>query len=73
MTYEQIFIGGATAAMCCAGLFSEEWLLENTRKGRRLVNWFGDGRAPWVLRSLLGIGLGFGLALATGLVNPIHW
>jgi hypothetical protein len=73
MNYEQIFIGGATAAMCAAGLFSEGWLLEHTRKGQRLVNWFGDGRAQWVLRCLLAVGIGFGLALATGLVNPIHW
>ncbi len=73
MNYEQVLIGGMTAALCVAGLWQEQWLLSQTRKGQRLVRWFGDGRAPWVLRLLLAFGFGFGTLLAVGVLNPVRW
>jgi hypothetical protein len=73
MNLEQLLIGGMTAALCATGLWHDEWLLVHTRKGRKLIAWFGDGRAPWVLRTLLALGLGFGLLLASGILNPIRW
>ncbi|MFV0444738.1 MAG: hypothetical protein ACK5Q5_14295 [Planctomycetaceae bacterium] len=73
MPPEQIVIGGMTAAMCLAGLLKETWLLEQTRKGQRLTQWCGVAAAPWVLRGLLMIGVGFGLALATGVINPLRF
>ena len=52
MPLVQIFIGSATAVLCLAGLRNNAWLLEHTRKGRRLVDCFGTVRAVWILRGL---------------------
>lgn len=73
MPPEQVFIGGATAALCLAGIWKGPWLLEHTRKGQRLVNWFGPDRAPWVLRFAMISGAIFGILLAIGIINPIRW
>lgn len=70
---EQVFIGGTTAAMCLAGLCREGWLLQETRKGQRLSRWLGDESAVWVLRLLLACGLGFGVLLAVGVINPVRY
>jgi hypothetical protein len=71
MPAEQILIGGTTAAMCLAGLCKQAWLLEHTRKGRKLVAWCGAEYAPWIVRLLCALGVGFGLLLATGVINPL--
>lgn len=73
MSYDQIFIGGTTALLCLAGLWNEAWVLSETSKGRRLINWFGRQRAVWVLRILLGLGFLFGALLAAGVINPVRW
>lgn len=73
MISEQALIGSTTAALCAIGLWRQDWLLEETRKGRRLVRWCGAAAAPWVLRIGLALGLGFGVLLAAGVVNPIRW
>ena len=73
MPLEQIFIGGATALLCLAGLCHNAWLLEHTRKGRRLVDCFGTVRAVWILRCLFVAGAIFGVLLATGVINPVRW
>lgn len=73
MPTEQIFIGLATAALCGIGLYREFWFLTETNKGRRLVEACGLANALWVLRGLLTLGVIFGLSLALGIVNPIHW
>ncbi|MEW4528963.1 MAG: hypothetical protein ACF8PG_01880 [Maioricimonas sp. JB045] len=73
MPYDQIFIGGTTAVLCLVGLWNEAWVLSETSKGRRLIDWFGQDRAPWVLRALLGLGVLFGTLLATGVINPVQW
>lgn len=73
MASEQLFIGGATAVLCLAGLRHDAWLLEHTSKGRRLVRRFGAHRATLIMRLLLAMGFVFGGLLAAGLVNPIRW
>lgn len=73
MISEQAFIGGATAVLCATGIWHQAWLLEHTKKGRKLVRWFGDEPAQWVLRLLLVFGLGFGVLLAAGVLNPVRW
>jgi hypothetical protein len=73
MTIEQVIIGSATAILCMAGLRQRRWLLENTRKGRWLVQRVGPAAASWLLCSLLAAGGVFGVLLAMGVVNPVHW
>ena len=73
MNPEQLLIGGTTAAICLAGLCKQSWLLEHTRKGRKLVDWCGTAAAPLVLRLLLTLGLGFGILLAAGVINPVRY
>lgn len=73
MAGEQVFIGLATSGLCAAGLVREQWFLTETPKGRWLVNSFGTRKAIWVLRGLFALGVLFGLALASGFVNPIRW
>ena len=73
MISEQFLIGGTTAMLCVHGLWRQEWLLTQTRKGQLLVRWFGPHSAPWVLRTLLALGVGFGVLLAAGVINPVRW
>lgn len=73
MEIEQIIIGGATAALCLVGVWQADWLLEHTKKGRRLVAKFGDLQAARILRLLLLLGAVFGTLLAAGIISPIRW
>lgn len=73
MTNERILIGTVTAALCVIGLWHHHWLLYETSKGQRLIAWFGDVRALWVLRALLTLGIVFGCLLALGVLRPIEW
>ncbi len=73
MMTEQFLIGGATAMLCVHGLWRQQWLLTETRKGQLLVRWFGPQSAPWVLRICLALGVGFGILLAAGVINPVRW
>lgn len=70
---EQIFIGAATALLCLIGLVNGRWILDNTKKGQRLANWFGPVRAIWVLRVLLMLGAVFGVLLAADVIEPVQW
>lgn len=70
---EQLFIGLTTSGLCAVGLVREAWFLNETKKGRRLVQLCGTRIALWVLRLLLLAGVLFGLALAAGMVNPVRW
>jgi len=70
---EQIFIGAATALLCLIGLVNGRWILDNTKKGQRLTNWFGRVRAIWILRALLTVGAAFGVLLATDFIEPVKW
>ena len=60
-------------ALCLMLLFRERMILEQTRKGQRLVAWCGPARAPWVLRAILFAGMTFGGLLANGTIRPIQW
>lgn len=73
MLNPQLFMGGAVAVLCGAALRYDRWFLEETTKGRRLVNWLGETRAVWVCRFALAVGIAFGVALASGIVNPVAW
>jgi hypothetical protein len=73
MPPEQIFIGAATAVLCAIGLVQRRWVLENTRKGRWLVERVGPRHAARVLVALLACGAVFGTLLAIGVVNPVRW
>ena len=64
---------GEAAVLCGVGLVYSRWFLENTRKGERLVHWFGADKAVWVARGLFGLGLVFGLLLAGNFIRPIQW
>lgn len=73
MPAEQVFIGLTTSGLCAVGIAQQEWFLRETRKGRRLVALCGTRNAVWVLRALLALGVAFGLALASGFINPVRW
>lgn len=73
MTRDQIFMGAAIALICVMGLLNDVWFLQNTRKGRWLVERFGDDRARLVLRVALLGGAVFGLLLAADVVRPLRW
>lgn len=66
-------MGVAIVAACLLLLFKERWFLAETAKGRRLVQWFGELQALWVLRGLLLIIAVLGSLLAAGIIRPIRW
>ncbi len=70
---DQIFIGAATAGLCLIGLAKSRWVLDNTKKGARLIGWFGAKRAIWVLRGLFLLGAAFGILLAANVIKPLQW
>ena len=61
---EQQCMGAAVALLCGIGWYHQRWLITETAKGRRLVQWFGNRGGTWVLRGLLGPGIVFALLLA---------
>lgn len=69
----RILVGCLVAALCLMLMTRETWFLENTMKGQRLVRWFGQHRAPLVLRTLLLLGMVFGAMLAYGIIQPLQW
>lgn len=73
MIDERILIGVLIVLLCLTGLWFEHWLLMQTKKGQRLVRWFGPGRALWILRTLLVAGVVFGILLASGIIRPVQW
>jgi hypothetical protein len=73
MDTSQILMGGLVALLCLYGLWRHRWFFENTRKGRRLAQWFGETGGLRVLVGLLLVGMVFGLLLATDVIRPIHW
>lgn len=66
-------MGSVTALLCVVGFVKSEWILNNTKKGERLIGWFGAGRAIWILRSLLVFGAVFGVLLAINIIRPVQW
>jgi hypothetical protein len=70
---DQILMGTGIAIVCLVGAGQSEWLIANTRKGRRLGEWLGDARALWGLRAALVCGAIAGALLALGVLNPLRW
>jgi hypothetical protein len=73
MPKDQVIMGATIAALCAAGLWKGNWIVENTRKGRRLVAWFGPRGALWALRVLMAFGVVFGVLLAADWIRPVQW
>ncbi|HID22309.1 MAG TPA: hypothetical protein EYP14_07900 [Planctomycetaceae bacterium] len=72
MRNDQTFMGIAVVAICAAGWWHARWFLSETKKGQRLVRWFGRQGALRVFRSLMIAGAVFGALLAAGIINPIR-
>jgi hypothetical protein len=72
MISAQTTMGGLVALLCLYGLWRHRWFFENTRKGRRLAQWFGETGGLGVLIGLLCIGMIFGLLLASDVIRPMH-
>lgn len=53
-------------------LLNQQRLLVHSRYGRQLRHWFGEERAPFVLRSLLTLTAIFGVLLAIEVVRPLN-
>ena len=73
MPRDQVFIGVAIALLCLVGLWKDRWFLANTRKGQRLVGWFGEKAAIWGLRFFLALGVLFGIRLSADMIRPVVW
>ena len=73
MPREQILMGVAIVVVCLFGLTKCRWFLEHTNKGKRLVEWFGESRAVYVLRGLYLVGILFGTLLALNVIRPVQW
>ncbi len=73
MISQDVAMGVGIITLCVMLWLRAGWLLEQTRKGRRLVEWCGPARAPWVLRAVLLVGIAFGGLLAYGVIRPIQW
>jgi len=66
-------MGVGIITLCVMLLFRERWILDQTRRGQRLVEWCGPARAPWFFRVLLLAGITFGGLLANGVIQPVQW
>ena len=73
MPKEQIIVGALIAFLGLNGLWVEQRILTQTKKGQWLARRFGAERGLWVLRLLLmGLAI-FGMFLATNVIRPIRW
>ncbi len=71
---QDAFVMGVIVAILCAVMaYKDRWFLEKTRKGQRLVSWFGAEKAPRILLGLAFLGILFGVLLASGVIRPIQW
>lgn len=73
MIPQHVLIGGMVVLLSLYVLSREQWVLQSTAKGQRLIRWFGADTAPWVLRTLSAGAMLFGGLLATGVIRPIQW
>lgn len=68
-----VLVGTVIVLLCSWALFKQAWILERSHKGQGLVRRFGPQAGPWVLRTLLAVGIVFGGLLAAGIIRPIRW
>jgi hypothetical protein len=73
MIRQHVLVGVIVVVLCLAAASRDRWILDQTKTGKRLVDWFGPDRAIWVLRLLLVAGIAFGSLLAAGIIRPIQW
>lgn len=73
MIQHHVLMGGLIVVLCGLVGSKERWVLENSKNGQRLVRWFGQHSAIWVLRGLVAFGMIFGALLAIGIIRPIQW
>lgn len=70
---QNAIMGTGIIALCLMLWSRDRWYLDQTRKGQRLVAWYGPDRAIWVLRAMLLAGIAFGALLANSIIRPIQW
>ena len=67
---EQQLIGLIVALLGGLAWYHRRWLLEQTPKGRGLVEWLGFDRARWVFGALVATIVVFGVLLACNVIRP---
>jgi hypothetical protein len=70
---QHVAVGMMVIALSLFVIAKERFILEKTHKGQRLVSWFGNDRALWVLRTLALLAILFGALLAAEIIRPIKW
>ncbi len=70
---QALVIGLGTAAVAVGGWVRRRWILQQTPKGRTLVEAFGANGAQWILNALLAVVFIFGIGLAAGWIVPLRW
>jgi hypothetical protein len=73
MIATQTAMGVLIVGLCLFGIWHHDWLLVNSRYGRRLVIWFGPEGGRRALIGFLIAGIVFGILLAADVVRPIQW
>ena len=66
-------MGVTVAVLSLVGILNVRWLAVETNKGQWFVKKWGEDKGIIVLRSLLFLFFLFGVLLASGVVNPVHW
>lgn len=67
---EQQLIGSIVALLGGLAWYHRRRLLEQTPKGRRLVEWCGFDRARWVFGALVAAIVVFGVLLVCEVIRP---
>jgi hypothetical protein len=73
MIATQTAMGVMVVGLCLFAAWHNDWLLVNSRYGRRLVIWFGPVGGRRALIGFFLAGAVFGVLLAADVVRPIHW
>ena len=73
MIRQDIAVGSIIVLLGATVVFKERVFLEKTKKGQRLVAWFGADRARWVLRGITMAVMFFGALLTGGVIKPVQW